>query len=167
MYLQNNPAITTTFEEQLASFSGCQRDILVADDDINPQIGSYCIMMELHVYIYGNGDPINLTFVPVAKGSKGRSPVDEHNALCDIFSRLCKAARNQGLRTSDPCHRFLAKNTMAWLGSFGHDAFVGDKYARMGNLVEGKEGRRFFRGTQSAQQSYLLMKKRLMVLKDL
>ncbi|KAL9608123.1 MAG: hypothetical protein Q9167_007030 [Letrouitia subvulpina] len=123
--LQNNPSIMTTFEEKLGEFSGHQGDPV--DGDIVRQLDECCLLMESYVYVYGNGDPKNLQFHPGQQGGSGRGPVDEYNVLCDIYGRLCKAGREQGLSVPGPVHKFLAKDIMAWNQSFGDDAFANGK----------------------------------------
>ncbi len=122
--MQNNPDIPTTFEKRLGDLSG-QIGIPITGHLLS-QIDQCCLLMEKYVSVYGNGDRRSLTFVRGSKGGSGRGAVDDYNLLCDILKTLCKAAKEKGLDYPGPVRKFLAKDIMAYNGSFGDDAFAND-----------------------------------------
>ena len=121
---QNNPDITTTFEQRLNEVCGEDGAFPPVTETILEQIDQCCLLMEEYVAVYGNGDRNTLRFSRERWGGSGRGAVDQYNLLCDILKRLRQEANLKGLPYPGPVRKFLAKDIMAFNNSFQDDAFA-------------------------------------------
>ncbi|KAJ3070410.1 hypothetical protein HK102_006673 [Quaeritorhiza haematococci] len=151
MVLQNNPNTLSSFEVALAELAKSRMDAdwetltavrcppglgsLVSESShILEQIDQCCVLMERYVTLFGKGDMGNLVFKVGVYGGSGRGPVDDYNLLCDVLAQLRRmykeAAALEGVEEVElpgPCHKFLAKDIMAYNQSWGDDAFANGK----------------------------------------
>jgi hypothetical protein len=133
--LQNRPDIVTSFEDELARHASDVQALVAirppkaheapADrsDELIPQVDRVCTLMEQYVLLFGDGLFENLRFS--RDRERGRGPESVYNQLVDLLKTLRE--RGKGCVTVGPCHKFLAKDIMAWNNAWGDDAFAPGK----------------------------------------
>ncbi len=97
--------------------------------DVLKLIDQVCLLMEAYVSVHGQGSYANLKFQRGSSGGSGRGPVDLYNQLVDLL-RIAKKRAGQAGKPVDitTCHKFLAKDIMAWNDSWKDDAFSGGRF---------------------------------------
>lgn len=135
--LQNRPDIVTSFERELVRHATDVQALVAIrppkaelDSDrsasyqaLLSQVDRVCTLMEQYVLQFGDGHFENLRFSKILPdGWKGRGPESVYNLLVDLLATLRK--RGNDRFTIGPCHKFLAKDIMAWNNAWSDDAFA-------------------------------------------
>lgn len=136
--LQNRSDIVTSFEQELARHATDVQALIAIRppptaehsigtlDELVAQVDRVCTLMEHYVLLFGDGLFENLRYCRIRKeGWKGRGPEDYYNLLVDLLGTLRE--RGNGRFTIGPCHKFLAKDIMAWNDAWMDDAFAPGK----------------------------------------